>query len=288
MKRVIFVTLSLLVVLAPVRAQTADEKKATIAYVQKLQTNEGGFRSAANADKPSLSATTAAIRVLKYFGGELQNKDGCAKFVRELFDKETGGFRDMPAVMPTVNSTAVGLMAVAELKMPADDFKDAVTYLEKNAKNFEEIRIAAAGLEAVGKRPATADAWLGELKKLRNPDGLYGKGDAIPRDTGGSVVTVLRLGGKVDNADAVLKALKAGQRTDGGFGKAGANSSDLETTYRVMRAFAMLKAKPDVEKLLGFVAKCRNADGGYGIEPGKPSAVGPTYFAAIITHWSKE
>ena len=82
--------------------------------------------------------------------------------------------------------------------------------------------------------------------------------------------------------------LIAGQRDDGGFGKADAKGSDLDTSYRVMRSFHMLKEKPkNVEKLKEFIAKCRNADGGYRVEPGKPSNVGATYNASIILHWLK-
>src|SRR5262245_62752730 len=55
--------------------------------------------------------------------------------------------------------------------------------------------------------------------------------------TGGAVVAELRLGRAAENKAAVLKALKEGQRPDGGYGKEGAKGSDLETTYRVLRAF---------------------------------------------------
>jgi hypothetical protein len=114
------------------------------------------------------------------------------------------------------------------------------------------------------------------------------KGAGQARDTGGAVVAVLRLGGKVEHRDKVLEALKAGQRDDGGYGKADAGGSDLETTYRVLRAFHMLEDRPDAEKVRKFVAKCRNEDCGYGVMPGQPSAVGGTYFASIILHWLAE
>jgi hypothetical protein len=56
-----------------------------------------------------------------------------------------------------------------------------------------------------------------------------------------------------------------------------------------MRAFMMLKEKPaSLEKLMNFVAKCRNNDGGYAAVPGQPSSVNGTYFAAIIAYWFEE
>ena len=105
-----------------------------------------------------------------------------------------------------------------------------------------------------------------------------------------AVVTILRLGSMPKDIAVVLKALKNGQRASGGFGKEDdENAADLESTYRVMRCFMMLKAQPDrVEGLRTFVAKCRNEDGGYGVAPGEPSSVSGTYYAATIRHWLGE
>jgi hypothetical protein len=54
-----------------------------------------------------------------------------------------------------------------------------------------------------------------------------------------------------------------------------------------MRCFHMLGDVPDVKKLRGFIARCRNDDGGYSVTPGPgaKSSVGGTYFAGIILHW---
>jgi prenyltransferase beta subunit len=278
--------LAFLVLLPPfVRSQTADEKRATVAFLQSLQTDGGGFAAAPKTDKPTLRNTSSAARALKYFGGEPLRPKAAAEFVAGCFDKTVGGFADVPGGKPDVATTAVGLMAVAELKMPPAAYVDpGVEYLAANARGFEEIRIAAAGLEAAGKRPARADAWLEEIAKLRNADGSYGKGPGLARATGGGVPAVLRLGGKVDRRDNVVKVLQAGQRSDGGFGKEESETSDLETCYRVTRAFVMLEEKPDAAKLRAFVARCRNADGGYGVAPGQPSNVSGTYFAAYILH----
>jgi hypothetical protein len=295
-KRFTFASLCIVFGLVPAQGQTPEQKKATITYLQKLQTADGGFLSAApdpnssKRDTPSLRATSSALRALKYFGGEPRDRKACAQFVASCFDKTSGGFADQPGGKPEVFTTAVGIMAVVELKLPTDPYAAGVAkYLGDNAKTFDEIRIAAAGFETLGKRPAQVDAWLEQVAKMRNADGTFGKDDGMARDTGSAAVVVLRLGGKLEQRDQVVKTLKAGQRADGGFGKEGTKGSDLETSYRVMRGFLMLKEKPaEVERLRAFVAKCRNHDGGYGVSPGQPSTVSATYFASIILHWLGE
>ncbi len=283
MKRLIAFTI--LTFAAPLVAQTAEMQ--TVIYLRLRQTKEGGFVAAQGETKAALGPTSAAVRALKYFGGDVPDPDGCKKFVAACFDKETGGFRPRPGEgKPDVFTTAVGLMAVVELKMPVDDYAGpAMDYLAKNAKTFEEVRIAAAGLEAIGKRSAKTDDWLKLLAGMRNPDGSYGKGDDQARATGGAVAAQLRLGDKPKDPKAVLAVLKAGQRADGGFGKEDTKTSDLETSYRVTRAFVMLGDRPAKEKLKKFIASCQNSDGGYGVTPGAKSTVSGTYYAGILLHW---
>ncbi|MFO0926841.1 MAG: prenyltransferase/squalene oxidase repeat-containing protein [Gemmataceae bacterium] len=274
-------------------AQTAeiqdsvDQALATIRYVQALQTKEGGFRPSAKAPAASLRGTSAALRALRYFGGKARDEAAAREFVLSCLDAKTGGFADTPGGKADVILTAVGLMAMVELKLPTETVqKRAVAFMAGNAKEFEQVRMAAAGLETIGKPSPRRDEWLAKLGKMRNEDGTFGKGKGQARETGGAVACLLRLGGAVADRDAVLKALDAGQRTDGGFGTATADGSDLETSYRVMRSYHMLKAQPKrADDLRRFVARCRNADGGYGVTPGTESTVGGTYFASIILHW---
>ncbi len=284
-----------LVSLAPAYGQLhAEARKQSVAYVRSLQAPAGGFLPSRPDPKskvaphPTLRATSAAIRALKYLGGAVPDRDACAKFVAACFDAESGGFRDAPGKgKPDVFSTAVGIMAVKELKMPGATYDEpAVKYLAEHAKSFGDIRIAVAGLEALKRPSPTAAAWLAEVNKKWNADGTAGKDDGVARETASVAVTLLRLGQKIKDRAAVLKAMRGDQRNNGGFGKEGAPVSDLETSYRVLRAFVMLKDRPEeVEALRSFVAKCRNDDGGYAVSPNEPSSVGATYFAAILLHW---
>jgi prenyltransferase beta subunit len=289
--------LSIFVFVPPVPGQEATQrKKAAVEYILKLEAPDGGFLPAQPAPedrgktKSSLRALSSALRALKYLGGDAPRTFTYSQFMKSCYDKEIGGFADHPGEKPTVATTAVGLMAAVELKAPLYLFQGgAIRFLLENAKTFEDIRIAAAGLEAISRLPPPAKAWLRQVAALRNLDGTYGKDDGMARETGSAVVVVLRLGGEVEQRDNVVQALKKGQRSDGAFGKEKAPTSDLETTYRVMRAFVMLKEKPnDVAALQAFIDKCQNADGGYGLAPGQPSSLSATYFAAITQHWLAE
>ena len=284
---VVFVTAAVCVV--PAAGQTPAQRQRTVSYLQKLQAADRGFQASASGRSAALSslrATTAAMRALHHFGGQPRDAKACAAFVKRCFDSDHGAFADLPGGKPDAITTAVGMMAVAELKLPPEPYADKVVrYLGGHARGFEEIRMAAAGVEAAGKQPDEARDWLEQLGKLRNAAGDFGNGESAARDTGGAIVAVMRLGGRVGPREQVLKTLRAGQHGDGGFGKAGAGS-DLETTYRVMRAFMMLKEKPDNPgRCRAFVGKCRNADGGYSVAPGQASSAAGTYFASQVLHW---
>jgi prenyltransferase beta subunit len=281
----------------PLAAQSADAKKATVQFLAGLQQPDGGFIAAPadpKADAPprsSLRATSAAVRAIKYLGGEVPHAGRAAEFVLSCYDPKAGGFADQPKGTPDVSVTAIGMMAAAELYADRLDPAPSNRFLANNAKSFEERRLAVAGMEAGKAFAPVIKDWFDEVRRTANPDGTYGKGDAQARETGGVVAMFLRAGEKLpdDQRKAVIAALQAGQRADGGFGKPGDKGSDGETTYRVMRAFHLLKEKPkDVAKVREFIGKCRNADGGYGVAPQQPSTVSGSYYAAVVSKWLME
>jgi prenyltransferase beta subunit len=300
MRRFCLTWLVCLVCLAPVRAQSLDKdaKAQTILFVQKLQTKEGGFLAAPldstsnQIQKPTLRATSAGVRALKYLGAEVPDKPACIKFVAGCFDKATGGFADQPGGKADVFTTSVGLMAVVALGMPAEPYHAAgIKFLADNTKAFEEIRIAVAGLEAIKAESPRKEEWTAEVMKFKVPAMMEGDDTGRARLLASKVVTLLRLGHAIDKEKlpAILEGLRTGQRFNGGYGKDDSLKTDLESTYRVMRAFMMLQQKPaSVEHMVSYIAKCRNGDNGYGVSPGAPSSVSGVYYAAIILHWLEE
>jgi prenyltransferase beta subunit len=276
-----FLYLTLLLAMPP----SAAEKKATLDYLLALQTDSGAFRLHAKAD-PSLRATVSCIRAIGYFGGTIPHADRNRAYLLKCVDAETGGFADSPGGKPDGIVTAVGLMGLQALKIDDAKRRDrAAAWMVTQARDFETIRMAAAGLEAAGTKGERNAEWIASLRKEQNADGTFGTGATRAGDTGSKVACLLRLGAKLtdDQRDAIVQVLDAAQRRDGGYG---AETSDLALTYRIARTYHMLGRKPArVADLQAFLAKCRNADGGYGVAPGQPSSASGTYFAGIILHW---
>jgi prenyltransferase beta subunit len=264
-----------------------DRAKSTGEYLRRLQNPDGGFRADAAKNEASLRATLAAVRALKYLGGEAPDRAAAGRFVAACYDQDCGGFADTPGGKPDVPTTAVGAMAVVELGQSTPTYEAGVLrYLGVNVKSFDDVRIAAAAVEALRRGPPEAKAWLRLLEEMRRPDGTFG--DA--RATGGATLALLRLGWPLTEPEArkIVTALAAGQNADGGFGKAGSDQSDLESTYRVARCYrrlnVVLQNGPRL-RLSNFIAACRNEDGGYGVAAGQPSNASGTYYAAFCRDW---
>jgi prenyltransferase beta subunit len=291
MKRFVTLTLVLgsltsLVQALPAQTPTADEKKATLAWVQSLQKDNGGFAADSKADtKATLPATAAGLRALRYWGGEAKDGAACEKFVTSCYQKDKSAYAIAPGGKLEIRTTALGLMAAAELKLPPDKFVvQPVIFLCSSVKKVEDIRIAAAAYEAVKSKCELAADWIVTLREAQNADGTFGQGKRQARETAEAVIALLRLGSEIEKRDIIVKAIKAGQLADGGWGR-GEGKSDLDSTYRAMRALVMLKDRPDVDACRKFVASCRNQDASYGLRPGEAGTITATYFAGIVSHW---
>lgn len=274
-------------------AQTADEKKATLKFIDSLRDPETGAWAVSppkegEKPKPSLRAVNGAVNALKFFGGEVTDKEKVQKFVMGCYDEKTGGFAE-PGEKPTVASTSVGVLAATALGIDRAKYKKAMEYLTVNAKTFEEYRIVAAAAEAFGIKESGLNSgdWVKSATEL---EGSPKKTAPNSRDLASLAALCERLGEKLDSFDRKLfvPLIVDGQLKDGGWGKPDAKTSDAETTYRVMRALMLLKEKPkDPEAVAKFVASCRRKDGGYGVDATAPSSMSGVYYAAKISEWLK-
>lgn len=260
------------------------QRAATVAYLRGLQRPEGGFAAAENAPA-TLPATSSALRAMKYFGGKIPDESQCKKFVAQCRAPDGQGYAPTPGGKVEVFISAVGWMAAVELKTNDQTHDQALAdYLGANVHSFEEARIAAAAVESAQYQHPSAARWRAIIERERQPDGTFGHGAGSARLTASALVTLLRLNGKAEPREQMLDVLRAGQTPTGGWSKAN-QPPDLETTYRVMRAFWMLRAKPNIPLCRAFIAQCRQPNGSYSLAPGQTGNVGATYFAGIILHW---
>jgi prenyltransferase beta subunit len=268
---------------ATVRAQTAAEFSQTAAFAAAQQNADGGF-AAAPGQPSTLGATNTGLRVLDYVGGSAVDVPGAVRFIKACKVAE-GGFAPTPGGKPDVVTTALGLLAAGELRIADKSMIDeAIAYLGANAKTFEQVRMAIAGLEAVEASSPDFPRWARQIEALRQPDGTFGTGAARAFASGGAGAAFLRMKMPLDRREAVIAAIKEGQRPDGAWSKDD-GPSDLASSYRVMRALYMLKEKPDVGRLVAYIERCRRPDGSYAASPDGPGSLGSTYFATIILNW---
>lgn len=268
---------------APAQAPTPPDKQATVAWLSRLQDSLGGFAAdEKDATLPSLPATVSAVRALKYFGAMPPRGAQIIRFLLSCWNEGESGFAPRPGGKVDVRTTAVALMGLYDLEA-AEQHQDMINkglaYLGAHVKDYEDVRIAAAALEATKKPVPQIQKWREILDTQPKSDD-----PKQARDIGGIVVARLRLGESAPNSEAILKLLRGGQQPAGAWGKPGA-APDLESTYRVMRAFYMLKAMPDSAALRKFIASCRQPDGGYAVSPGQPATVSAAYYAGIISYW---
>jgi hypothetical protein len=262
------------------------EKLAAIRFVLSLEDPAGGFRRTPADKAPGLRATGGGVRALGFLGQPVPNKDKHAAFVLSCFDPKAGGFAE-PGGQPDVPLTAIGVIAAAELGIPKEKYAKALDYLAANAKTFEEVRVGAAAVEAWGPKDCPID--LAPWFKVAEGHTYDRGGDGAAREAGSVAAMYLRVGKPLPGREGVLRVLRDGQRPDGGWGRTGERASDLDSTYRVMRALYLLKEKPkDPAGLRAYVAKHRQPDGGYAAAPGEGSSLSGVYYAAIITRWLDE
>ena len=277
----------------------AVERKLALArtakWVLEQEAPGGGFYlapQAPNVDakpQPMLRATNGAVRALKYLGFPLlkAERETHAKFVLSCYDPKTGAFAE-PGGKPDVTITAIGVMVAAELDIPHEKYAKAMDYLKENAKTFEEVRIGAAAVEAWGVKECPFDLkpWFKVADDFGRSPARDAAKDGGARNTGSLTALVLRLGFELPAGNDVRGVLADGQRADGGWGKKGEKASDIETTYRVMRALMLLKERPkDAVKLRAFVESHRNADSGYATKPGDKSSMSGAYYCVIVSKW---
>jgi hypothetical protein len=274
-------------------AQSPDEIKSTLQFIDTLRDPVTGAYAvtapkAGESLVPSLRACNGAIRAIANLGGTVSGREKLTKFVMGCYDEKTGTFAE-PGSKPDVAMTSIGVLTAVELGIPKEKYKKAMTYLMENAKEFEQVRIGAAAVEAFGVEESGLELkpWfqLAESALAKAPANAKNGG---ARDVASAASLLARLGNAPtgDEKNRAVQMLQDGQLPDGGWGKLNAKQADSETTYRAMRCLKLLGEKPaNFSSLQKYLESCRRSDGGYGIDATAPSSMSGVYYFAIVRKW---
>ena len=147
--------------------------------------------------------------------------------------------------------------------------------------------MAIAGLEAVAAKSDDIPRWNDQIQAMRNPDGTFGEGPSQAFATGGAGAAILRMGLKLDKRDAVIAAIKAGQRPEGGWSKDAGPAGPAKLVPRHAgilhaRRKARRRAIARVHRPLPAVRRQLRE------HPGKTGDLGGTYNATIIIRWLRQ
>ena len=235
--------------------KAVQRKLETLEYIQSLEDpNRRVLPRPARSEAATPPRGPACVRRTEPCGREVPdgeklgkkfpNKDKHAAFVLKCYDPKTGGFADTPGGKSDVVSTSIGVMAAAELDIPHEKYAKAMDYLKENAKTFEEVRIGAAAVEAWGVKdcPFKLEDWQAIAAKKLGTN-LPPVRDGGARMIGSITAFTWRLGLQKETDSKpkqIAQLLDMGQLSDGGWAKQGEKASDIESTYRVMRALMLL------------------------------------------------
>lgn len=269
---------------------SVPNEPTAVSFLDSMQSESGGFVSQrwgkGELTEPTLRTTRTALRAYRLLGGTPPNREKTIGFLKNCYDKESGGFSSKPSGVADPVSTSVALMICGELNLPVEPYLEGgLRFMNDHTNGFEQVRMVASSLEELHCTVPNVQKWLLEIAQTQNSDGSFGAGAGRARATALNVVAQQRLGAEA-NKQTILGILREGQREDGGFGNDTPGESDLEACYRVVRLYHRFGVQPpQVAKLRTFIANCRNDDGGYGRTPDEASSLHGTYYATIIRDW---
>lgn len=270
----------------PAIDDAVKQKLETLRYIESLRDPASRVYKVTAEGKPNLRAINGAVKAIKLLGGQVTDGQKLQEFVIRCYEPTTGAFAEEPGGHVTLTATSVGIITAVGIGLPKDRFRKALDHLKAKATVWEDVRLAGAAVEAWGVKDCPIDltGW-DAIADQAGESAVGGPREGGARDVGGVVAFKLRLGRELPAKEAVAGFLKTGQRQDGGWAKPGADESDLESSYRVMRALHLLKAKPEASALRAFLASCRKPDGGYSVTPKGPASMSGVYYATMIESW---
>lgn len=202
----------------------------------------GGYKHSPADKEPTISATLMGLRTFRYLGVERENVARQREFLLGRFDEKKAAFVETGKTEPDALANAFALMLMGELRMPEDVHAvSARDYVVAEAKSFDEIYLAMAGLQAMGMHKEIPASWV----KTMMDTALDEKSTAY--DKARAVVTCMRTGFNLPDYAMFLAPLQsalADVMADATFHE---NPEKLQQAYTLARALVMLDGRCELK-----------------------------------------
>jgi prenyltransferase beta subunit/predicted ester cyclase len=251
-------------------------------FLEQLIREDGGYADTAGSPDSAVRSINSVIQTFGKLGLPNPEKGKNAAFVDRCLDGASGGFSQTPGSEADPFATASALIVLHRLE-DADRFARyqarAVQFMNERSSTQYDHFMTIAAYDECGIQGSTPDNAVAYFD-AKGDVGSYGQGI---QEIAISVASLLRAGRQVKDPESIVATLLAGQCADGGFG-GDADTSDLFTTYCVMRALVLLGAGPRVRKLNGYLTSLQK-DKGFAATLKDPTSAGATYMALSVLDW---
>lgn len=258
-----------------------EEHEKIIKYLNNLQTDEGGYSDSVNSSA-SLQSTLSVLKSLEYFGISPQNPDNILTWIKSHYDINTGGFTDPSTKNLSVLSSAVGMLILHQIG--ATEFFNecmpkVLNYMDLNATSREEHFMLIGFIEEckISFHPKQSIEFF---KRMEDESGAFGPSVL---NTAIAASALLRIGETLKNLDNIKSILLSSQQKDGGFADT-PGTSDLWTSYCVMRTLDLVKTSPDTINLQAWILSRYLSQEGFALS-GSDLSANIAYQCLSILNW---
>ncbi len=252
-------------------------------FLLSLETPEGGFRLSTISSSASLKGTFFSLKGLELLGATPSNVTKTLEWLLNWTPNQ-GGFGGFPGDDASLRETFDAVYALSLSGRPIPHRQEILNFVSSyrnpdggyglTGSNVESTFRAVTIYSLLGEPFPNASQTIAFLQSLQQTDGGFikrpGASPSYVISTYRAVAALNLLNATPSNVLGAIAFLQSNQNSDGGFGGfnndpvRGRDTSDVSSTYRAVRALALLNATPtDINGAISFLQGSQNPDGGF-------------------------
>ncbi len=259
---------------------TPQQREYTIQFLLSLMHSSGGGKETVNAS-PTLTSTLSVCKALRMFNVAPPIPDTIRDFVLSHYHPASSSFQDEQQ-QPSVLASAAGLLTLWSIDAHSD-FQDlypsTTAFMRTHASTREEHFMLIAVANECSLVDVDLSVSISFFRALEHHEGGFGES---PLTNAIAASALLRAGEQPINVHRIAQDLLSIQQSGGWFEDV--TSSNLWTTYCIMRLLDLTNNRPTTTPLATYIQSMFLPSGGYGID-GSMASASATYQCLSILDW---